>query len=169
MSFEDTELLTDDDGSSGTLGSSQNSGSSSHNSESDTFQTHGSGNGGVAGFGGGGAAGGGGGGGGGGSALVSDNTGGYTDSSKAQLLLQQLAGDEVDFDLESLANDLGDEVAAVLGESTKEAIRSNNFVEGRNRYETLRSQVKNEISQLRVVLESAEAKEKEREWLQGSL
>jgi hypothetical protein len=166
LSFEDTELLTDDDGSSGTLGSSQNSGSSSHNSESDTFQTHGSGNGGVAGFGGGGAAGGGGG---GGSALVSDNTGGYTDSSKAQLLLQQLAGDEVGFDLESLANDLGDEVAAVLGESTKEAIRSNNFVEGRNRYETLRSQVKNEISQLRVVLESAEAKEKEREWLQGSL
>ena len=78
----------------------------------------------------------------------------------------------VDLDAEELLRFI--EASMPKEHSNKDAIASSNSSSGGRDsgtrvYSKLVAQVKNEINQMRVILESAEAKENEREWLRGQL
>jgi MoxR-like ATPase len=119
------------------------------------------GSGGVGGFGSGGSAGAGGGGGGGsGADMTSNSFGGYNLASMEKLAAVEDTSDMFDAINRAL------EVTRDRAGAAKAQAQGNFDGEHYNR---LLDQVKQEITQMRVVLESAEAKENEREWLSQQL
>lgn len=154
-----------DNVSTGKSGESDNSGAGG-GAGGGSGSGSGSGSGGMGGFGSGGSGGGtGGGGGGSGGDLASNSMGGYTHVSMNNL-------SSIDLDTEELLRFI--EASMPKEPGNKDTIASPKSSSGGREsgtriYSKLVSQVKNEINQMRVILESAEAKENEREWLRGQL
>jgi MoxR-like ATPase len=142
-------------GPDGGDGSSETSNAGANAAGSGTSSGSG-GSGGIGGFGSGGSAGsGGGGGGGGGADMTSNSFGGYNQAS-----MEKLASVE---DTSAMFDAINR--ALEITRESKSTLLHSQDVSNHGEYDRLLGPIKQEITQMRVVLESAEAKENEREWL----